>query len=162
MEPCAATPGMMFHILHRAHANAVQANISAAGLADLGSPLILLLLRDWDQSRGAPAQRDLADAFHVTPATMAMSLKTLERGGYVEKTTDRQDQRCKRVAITGKGRAAVDTCQHIFAWIDRQMLDGFTPEERAQLHAYQLRMLSNIQKVGGTLDNPCERMECQC
>ena len=115
MEPCAATPGMMFHILHRAHANAVQANISAAGLADLGSPLILLLLRDWDQSRGAPAQRDLADAFHVTPATMAMSLKTLERGGYVEKTTDRQDQRCKRVAITGKGRAAVDTCQQIFA-----------------------------------------------
>ena len=88
MEPCAITPGMLFHIVHRAHMNAVQSAISAAGLGDLGAPMILMLLRDWDQGREAPAQRELADAFHVTPATIAMSLKSLERGGYVEKTTD--------------------------------------------------------------------------
>ena len=77
MEPCAITPGMLFHIVHRAHMNAVQSAISAAGLGDLGAPMILMLLRDWDQGREAPAQRELADAFHVTPATIAMSLKSL-------------------------------------------------------------------------------------
>lgn len=162
MEPCAATPGMLFHILHRAHINAVQSAISAAGLADLGSPMILMLLRDWEQGREPPAQRELADAFHVTPATIAMSLKCLERGGYVEKATDPRDQRRKRVAITARGRSAVDTCQRLFEAVDRQMMAGFTREEQELLEGYQRRMLENLQIMGERPERDKERKECQC
>lgn len=37
-------PGMLFHALHRAHMNAVQAELHSRGLSDLGSPLILFIL----------------------------------------------------------------------------------------------------------------------
>ena len=162
MRLCAGMPGAMLHALHRAHRHAVQTAASSVGLEDLGSPMILMILQDWEADQEPPTQRELADAFHVTPATVAVSLKSLERGGYVAKTADSRDQRCKRVTITEKGCGAVETYRRIFEWLDRKMLEDFSLEEREQLSAYHLRMLDNIKKAGFDLDNPFERMGCKC
>ena len=91
MRLCAGMPGAMLHALHRAHRHAVQTAASSVGLEDLGSPMILMILQDWEADQEPPTQRELADAFHVTPATVAVSLKSLERGGYVAKTADSRD-----------------------------------------------------------------------
>lgn len=162
MTPYSELPGALIHALQRAHRYAIQSAAGAAGLEDLGSPMILIILRSWGEEREQPTQRDLAQAFHVTPATVAMSLKSLERCGYVEKREDPRDQRCKRVSLTEKGREAVDTCLRVFAQVDEKMLAGFSDAEKEQLAAYHRRMLENIQGAGLHMDGALEGMGCGC
>ena len=138
------TSSILFHALHRAHQKTLQAELSAHGLDDLGSPPILFVIRDWEKKGRLASQKELADALHISPATMAVSLKSLERGGYVEKRGDPADQRCKRVAITEKGRRALEACSASFDQVDARMFAGFSAEERRQLGEYHQRMLHNL------------------
>ena len=96
-----------------------------------------------------PSQKQLAQWLHVSPATVANSLKSLERGGYVHKEPDAQDARRNRVSITEKGRQAVLECVKVFDTVDNQMLQGFSPEDQEQLMRYQEQMLNNLSQLSG-------------
>lgn len=137
-------PGMLFHMLHRAYSNAVQAELNARGLSDLGSPLILFILSHQDNGGEIASQRVLAQELRVSPATIATSLKSLERLGYVEKRVDSKDARRNRVAITPKGVEAVSRCFEVFHAIDARMMQGFTSEEEYGLDFLHRKMLNNL------------------
>lgn len=137
-------PGMLFHVLHRAYANAVQAELKARGLSDLGSPMILFILSHQGNGGEIASQRALSEELLVSPATIATSLKSLERLGYVEKRVDGTDARRNRVAITAKGVAAVKQCFEVFHAIDARMMQGFTPEEAHDLDRLHRKMLDNL------------------
>lgn len=137
-------PAMLFHALHRTHMNTVQAELNSRGLSDVGSPMILFIL-DHHGDRGEIAsQRELAQALRVSPATIANSLKSLERLGYVEKRPDEQDNRRNRVIITEKGKAAVQQCFQVFCEIDRRMMEGLTEQEQDDLNRLHHKMLENL------------------
>lgn len=148
-------PGMLFHTLHRIHRNAVQAELNARGLADVGSPLILFILDHRGDHGEIASQRQLAQALRVSPATIATSLKSLERLGYVEKRVDEQDARRKRVLITEKGKAAVRQCFEVFCEIDRKMMEGFSAQEQENLDCLHRKMIDNL---GGDRKGGC----CPC
>lgn len=150
-------PGITFQAVARARRQATQVELAARGLGDLGNPMILFLLEERGVNGKVAAQRELADALHVSPATIAVSLKSLEREGYVEKLTDETDQRRKGVRLTAKGQGAIHRCFQVFQAVDQSMFEGFTPEEMEQVCAFHLRMLRNLR---GEL--PPERMNCQC
>lgn len=137
-------PGILFHALHRAHINAVQTELHARGLSDLGSPLILFILSHRGDHGEIASQRELAQALNVSPATIATSLKSLERLGYVEKRVDENDARRNRVTITDKGNAAVKQCFAVFHEIDRRMMEGFAPQEWSDLDRLHRKMLNNL------------------
>lgn len=148
-------PGITFQAVARARKQLMLTELAGRGLGDLGNPVLLFLLKDREGQ--VSSQRELSDALRVSPASVAVSLKSLERGGYVEKLSDEKDQRRKAVRLTDKGRAALETCFSIFQGVDRRMLDGFTPEEMEQVRAFQLRMLRNLRN-----SLPAERMDCSC
>ncbi len=137
-------PGILFHALHRAHVNAVQTELHERGLSDLGSPLILFILDHHGDHGEIASQRELAQTLRVSQATIATSLKSLERLGYVEKRLDDRDNRRNRVAITGKGAAAVKQCFEVFDEVGRCMMEGLSPQEREELDRLQHRMLDNL------------------
>lgn len=137
-------PGILFHVLHRAHVNAVQAELHARGLSDLGAPLILFILDHHGDHGEIASQRELAQALRVSQATIATSLKSLERLGYVEKRLDNRDNRRNRVSITGKGAAALLQCSQVFTEIDRRMMEGFSPQEWEDLDRLHHKMLDNL------------------
>ncbi|MGM9607055.1 MAG: MarR family winged helix-turn-helix transcriptional regulator [Oscillospiraceae bacterium] len=137
-------PGILLHALHRARINAVQTELHERGLSDLGSPMILFILEHRGDHGEIASQRELAQALRVSQATIATSLKSLERLGYVEKRLDDRDNRRNRIAITEKGVAAVKQCHEIFDAIDRRMMEGFSPQEREELDRLQHRMLDNL------------------
>lgn len=139
----------LFHDVHRAHHNAVLAALSAQGLQFVGQPKVLFVLDSL--AEGGATQRELAESVHVSPATMTASLKSLERQGYVTKRSDQTDGRCKRVAITEKGRQAVQLCDKALRQVDHRLYAGFTPEEVERLKNDYRRMLKNLYDIGGTL-----------
>ena len=157
MEMRENMPGILFQSVERARKQAIQTELSRRGLGTLGQPMILFLLKDKGREGRIAAQKELSDAMHVSPATVAVSLKSLEREGYVEKLADETDQRRKAVRLTPKGEAANQRCVQVFEAVDQSMFEGFRPEETRQACGYLMRMLHNLRG-----DLPPERMNCQC
>lgn len=146
--------GMVFHSLFRAHHNATHANLIRQGVGDVGSPRLLHALRACQKRGEKPSQRELADLLHVTPATIATSLKSLERNGYVVREIDPADSRRNLISITPKALAAMDEAHKVFDRVDEAMFAGFTEEEVEQINRYHRRMLENLYAIGGDKDAP--------
>lgn len=144
-------PSALFHGLHRAHHKQVSEAQAERGLGGLGSPMLLLVLLE-NERQGSPcSQRDLARRMRLAPATVAVSLKSLERQGYVERSIDDRDARRNRVRLTDKGRRSVEICGQVFRSVDERMLSGFDSGEREQLTSFFRRMMKNL---GGTPEFP--------
>lgn len=148
---------LAFYQLHRAHRNATVEQMNRRHLQDVGNPILLTILAyslDQGDDAAIPSQKKLAELLHVSPATVANSLKSLERGGYVRKEPAPDDARCNRVLITEKGNQAVEGCMEVFDSVDAQLVQGFTPEELALAQKFIHRMLDNLYQIGGN-HNQC-------
>ena len=137
-------PSALFHGLHHAHKRRVAEEQASRGVGDLGAPMLLLSLFSAERAGESWSQRDVARTMRISPATVAVSLKALERNGYVRRSADEQDARRNRVALTEKGRRAVELCGESFRAVDERMLSGFTREEKAQLTGFFNRMIENL------------------
>lgn len=147
--------GLVFHALFRAHHNAIHAGLTERGVGDVGSPQLLMVVRELTGENGRPpAQKELADRMRLSPATIAASLKSLERNGYVERAVDPADTRRNQIAITQKAEEALEAGRAVFRAVDQAMLSGFTQEEIKVLDAFHRRMLENLYRIGGDLDPP--------
>ena len=119
--------GVLEHQMHQAHRNAVQAELSAAGLQEVGHPLLLCILRSaGERCPDGQAQRELAELLNISPPAVAAS-------------------RRNRVRLTAKGEKAVDDCFACLQRVTRRMFTGFTTEEQAVMRGFYLRMLENLQ-----------------
>ena len=133
--------------LNQAHRAAVQAELTAAVLGEVGHPMLLAILHSScqeDEHSRCHGQRELAELLHITPAAVANSLKSLEKGGYIRRRPEQGDARRNQVLLTHKGRQAVDACQRAFECVSRRMLSGFTPQEQELLLSFRRRMLENL------------------
>jgi len=131
----------------QAHRSAVNAELAARGLSEIGHPMLLTILKssgDDDPASPCHAQRNLAALLHISPAAVATSLKSLEKLGYIHREPGLRDARRNHVVLTEKGRQAVEGCQAAFEAVSLRMLDGFTQEERIQLISFRRRMLANL------------------
>ena len=142
---------LMFRV-QRAKHGAIQAALSREGLQDVGQPKILFYLGEAEADGELPAQQELARRLGVSPATVAASLKSLERMGYISRETDTADARKKRISITDKGRKARERCIAVFEQVDQQMFIGFSPQELTLLRRSYERMLDNLAVIGGRDD----------
>lgn len=142
--------GIIFHQLLRAHHNAHMAALAKLGAGDVGSPHLLVALSHYpDDPAQAPTQKELAVLLHIAPPTIAASLKSLERQGYVARRTDEKDSRRNRISITQKGRDAIAQGMDAFRQVDAHLYAGFSPAEREQVLQFHSRMLANLYQIGG-------------
>jgi len=148
---CPNEPSALFHALHHSHRKRTLEEQACRGVGDLGSPMLLLALLQGEMSGQVYSQREIAKQMRLSPATVAASLKSLERQGYVARTADARDARRNQVSLTGRGREAVELCCAAFRAVDAQMLLGFTDKEQRQLDGFFKRMLENL---GGPPDWP--------
>lgn len=81
---------------------------------------------------------------HVSTATVAVSLKKLENGGYIRRVVDKDDNRYNQICITEKGKAIVDGSILFFQKLETQMYGGFEPEELEVLQGFLDRIRHNL------------------
>ena len=48
-------------------------------------------------------QKELAEHLHISPASVATTLKRMEKSGFIERIEDKSDTRKKRLTVTEKG-----------------------------------------------------------
>ena len=134
--------------IDQAHRCAINSELAARGLNEIGHPMLLCILQSSDRDPEARcfAQRDLAELLHISPAAVANSLKSLEKGGYLIRTPGAEDARRNQITLTEKGQAAIQGCIQAFTAVSHRMLAGFTQEERQQLLVLRRRMLENLRR----------------
>ncbi|WP_285314435.1 MarR family transcriptional regulator [Pseudarthrobacter sp. fls2-241-R2A-168] len=84
--------------------------------------------------RGRATSSELAAVVHVSPQAISLSTGELERSGFVVRVPDAGDRRRAWIEITDAGRQKlVQELAAGHAWIDREIVERMTPEERAAL-----------------------------
>ena len=74
-------------------------------------------------------QVDVANAMSVSPASIALSTKRLEKSGFIIKEIDENNLRCKRLRLTEKGESVAKRALSIRYEQDVKMYNGLTQEE---------------------------------
>jgi len=93
------------------------------------------------------SQKDIARSMDVSAATIAVSLKKLEKGGYIKKEMDEVDNRLNQITITEKGNRVVEQSKQIFDSIDRMVFEGFNEAEKSSLLVLLQKLNSNLVKM---------------
>ena len=130
---------MMLYRAFHAQRSALRPALSELGLG-MGQPKLLGYL----QRNGPCGQRELAGYCEVDPATVCRMLDSLQKGGFISRTPDKQDKRRDLIALTPDGERAFETWQQRCRTMEEQMLIGFTPQEQAQFADYLSRAYRNL------------------
>ena len=107
-----------------------------------GQARLLLLIRDNDGC----TQKELANFVGVKYSSMSERLNKLERNGYIERITDEDNSKFKRIFITASGKTAVIQCRKILNEVDEQMFKGMTKKDKTQFELYLNRIIKNLTK----------------
>ena len=108
-----------------------------------GQTRILNTIAEMDGS----TQKELAEQLNISPASMAVSIKRMQKTGIVEKAADAQDLRNNRIFITEKGRRIQTESLPEFIAFDNQLLKGFGQEEISRLDGYLARIQANLKEA---------------
>ncbi len=105
---------------------------------------VLLMLR---HAGGAAPLGVLATRMHVSARNVTGLVDNLERDGLVARSPDPADRRSVRAELTERGRACIDPLWEETAQRQRALLEGFSPEELAQLRHLSLKVVKKLQET---------------
>ncbi|AHF08699.1 MarR family winged helix-turn-helix transcriptional regulator [Desulfitobacterium metallireducens] len=91
-------------------------------------------------------QSEIAEKLRIKPPTVAVSVKRLEKAGYIEKKHDDHNQRISRIYITDTGAQVMELGRAIISEEEQTLLQGFSPEEIALVREYLQRINQNLTK----------------
>ncbi|CAN5445156.1 hypothetical protein BH24ACT9_BH24ACT9_05970 [soil metagenome] len=78
----------------------------------------------------------------MTPQSMGDSVDELEALGYVNRRPDPRDRRAKLIALTTRGRTAVDAGESTITGIEDDIVDILGEKGAAQLRTMLVKILS--------------------
>lgn len=89
-------------------------------------------------------QVEIAKALAVSPASIALSTKRMQKAGLLKKEADENDLRLNRLSATQKGLETCERCKGVAHSLNYQMFQGFSEEELEQLEIYLDRIIHNL------------------
>ncbi|HHU22979.1 MAG TPA: winged helix-turn-helix transcriptional regulator [Clostridiales bacterium] len=134
----------LFRDLNTACRLASDAAFAKFGVREFGQPIILFMLERYGKDGVIATQKELAQRMRVSPTTITISLKSLERLGCIRKINDKKDMRRNQIEITEKGKMVAKQCRKAFEDLNKAMYQGFAPEERELINSFFIRMTNNL------------------
>lgn len=101
---------------------------------------ILMMLSDHSNV----SQKEIAERLYVSTATIAVSVKKLEKGGYITRVMDQEDNRMNKLCLTEKGKHTVKHSREFFHNVEERMFRDFSAEEMAAMGQYLDRVYDNL------------------
>ena len=98
------------------------------------------------------SQRELASQLEISPPSIAVTAKKLEKMGYIERKMDEKDNRMNILNTTQAGRELLGKTWKQFTDVDVRMFDGFCPDELMELKSYYERIQANLERINGEMD----------
>ena len=98
------------------------------------------------------SQRELAQQLEISPPSIAVTAKKLEKMGYIRRQMDEKDNRMNILTTTEEGRELLGRTWMAFSGVDARMFDGFSIEEMKQMDGYYERLQANLEKINAEMD----------
>lgn len=137
-----ADPVKLLIFVSQMHRRTIEKLVGTSGLHQAQHRMLMTL-----SGHEFGSQSELAHMLDVSTATVAVSLKKLERDGYIHRGSKEDDSRANFVQLTDKGRQVVQSSRMIFDKIDKQVVKGFTEEELSLLESYLRRLYGNLSEI---------------
>ncbi|MDN5337185.1 MAG: hypothetical protein PWQ20_255 [Thermotogaceae bacterium] len=106
-----------------------------------GQPPLLFILHNHE----GITQKELAEKLNVTPPTVAVMLRRMEKYELIEKKHDKNDRRIYRVYLSKKGREMIKELHKIFKELEIVVFENFDNEEKETLRNFLNKVVSNIE-----------------
>lgn len=90
------------------------------------------------------SQKDIADRLKISTAAVAVSLKKLEKGGYIVREMDSDDNRLNQVTLTDKGKKVVAISRETFRKVDHSIFEDFSDDDLSMLFQLMQKLNTNI------------------
>lgn len=104
---------------------------------------ILMMLSDHSNV----SQKEIAERLYVSTATIAVSVKKLEKGGYITRVVDQEDNRLNKLCLTEKGKYMVGHSREFFHNVEAQMFCDFSTEELSVMGQHLDRIYDNLCQI---------------
>ncbi len=104
---------------------------------------ILMMLSDHNNA----SQKELAERLYVSTATIAVSVKKLEKGGFITRLVDQEDNRMNKLCLTEKGKHMVKISREYFLNVEAQMFHGFSKDELSAMEQFLNRIYDNLSQI---------------
>jgi DNA-binding MarR family transcriptional regulator len=104
---------------------------------------ILMILSDHTNV----SQKELAERLYVSTATIAVTVKKLEKGGYITRLMNQNDNRMNKLCLTEKGRHMVELSREYFMNVEEWMFHDFSKEELAAMEQFMNRIYNNLSEI---------------
>lgn len=101
--------------------------------------IIMMLERE-----GCATVSQIADEMRTTAATVSVSIKRLEKAGFVEKRPDESDGRITKIFLTSKALAVTKRIKQKMDNAEETLTSGLTQEEKYILSDLLDKMIDNI------------------
>lgn len=125
----------------RLHRSVVERRLSCTGVYRSQHQILMFV-----SSNPNVSQKELARMYGVSGATITVSLKKLEKGGYIRRLVDQNDNRFNQISITEKGRKVVEDSISIFRRMELCMFEGFSESDREVLGEMLDRIYGNLER----------------
>lgn len=93
------------------------------------------------------SQKEIARELHIKPPTVTMTIKRLEKAGYVRRAQDQRDQRIVRIFLTEEGQKANARIEEVMDNNERILAKGFSQTELCLFYRFFQQMLENIESI---------------
>lgn len=133
---------MKFRELHRLHRRAMEIRLNKTGVYR-AQHQILMYLSDHPQS----SQIQICGAVQDLVFRGSDIAKKLEKGGYLERVVDMEDNRFHKVSLTEKGQQVVENSHEIFQKTIREMYQNLSESEREQMMIFYEKLEENLKRI---------------
>ena len=89
-------------------------------------------------------QNELAQAMGLSPSSIALSTKRLEKSGFLYKRTDAENLRCKRLYLSAKGQSAYRAARQGTQDFYRELMRGIKDDQARQVEDILKSMIFNL------------------
>lgn len=121
--------------------------LSETGIHPKQIPLMMLL-----NDREGMSQKEISEVMRISPPTVAVSMKRLEKAGLVERKADEEDQRRIRIYLTGKGKDLIEKARECIEENEKKVFRGFSESELCLMKRFFDQMIRNL---GGDEEGIC-------
>lgn len=115
-----------------------------------------LPMLEYIAAHGGCTQKELADSLFITPASVALSTKRMQKSGLIQKQPDASNLRCNLLTVTEKGMEFCRSGRMQFDSVDAVMLRGLDDAQRRQLSALLGQIINNFStelELGAEVEN---------
>ena len=117
-------------------------------IADLGIlPSQHHVLMQLSRAQGAFSQAEIAERMHVSPASVARTIKSLDADGYIRRDSCGADGRRNEIRITERGERVLSQSRARFQKLDAANYAGFSEAELRLFSELLDRLTDNLMQM---------------